>query len=259
MDYSQEISPIYKSNTYRNTKIMYCMIVDNLDRWCSLRRDEYLNCSISDKDKIGIKPTIKNFVNDILKNALNKTYNNLQNAHSSFMRMTFIDSDKCYSCNRYSNTVREIYIDNFLGRNRYGWICCEDCRKFVLIDKTFREIKMECLPMSSYNEFSHRNVKFWRESKNKAISPYLIENARIETDEANGLHYQNKYDTMCAVVSWPVENPLPGEYLNLMKAIPLANLIFYNRGIFGYTSNVMKDKILSKLNLLIISSGYLNG
>jgi len=160
--------------------------------------------------------------------------------------MTFIETDKCYSCNRYSNTVREIYIDNFLGKNRYGWICCEDCMKFVLIDKTFRETKMECLPTSSYNEFSLRNVKFWRESKNKAISPYLIENARIETDEANGLHYQNKYDTMCAVISWPAANPLPGGYSTLMKAIPLANLIFYNRDIFGYKSKVMKDKILSK-------------
>ena len=68
MNYFQEISPIYPSNTYSNSKIMYCKIVDNLDHWYSLRRDEYLNCSISDKDKIDIKPTIKNFVNDILEN-----------------------------------------------------------------------------------------------------------------------------------------------------------------------------------------------
>ena len=131
-------------------------------------------------------PTIENFVNDIIRGISDKHINLTMKAPNSFMRMTFIVDGKCYCCENSRQDIKEVMIDNFLGFNRYGWICCEECKPFVMIDKVRREKKMNCLPYTCYKNYKDKRLKFWRQStSNLSLEPYLVENAIFEHCSAN--------------------------------------------------------------------------
>lgn len=192
-------------------------------------------------------PTIENFVNDIIRGISDKHINLTMKAPNSFMRMTFIVDGKCYCCEKTRQNIKEIRIDNFLGFNRYGWICCEECKPFVMIDKGRREKKMNCLPYTCYKNYTDKRLKFWRHStSDPSLEPYLVENAKFEHCSANGFEVRDKYNSLTASVSWETHDK-NGRLINfLIKAIPVSNLIFFNRDLFGYNIYTFKKNFIDK-------------
>ena len=62
---------------------------------------------------------------------VNQIFRNISMAKISLMRMTFIQADQnCQFVTEMHNRItKEVTPDNILGRNRYGWICCDSCEK----------------------------------------------------------------------------------------------------------------------------------
>ena len=150
--------------------------------------------------------------------------------------------DKCYVCEKEQVETDSCRIDNFMGSNLLmGWIYCKHCEAYVKMNKKMREITMDQLPESSYKHFNEKKVQFWRVSSNKNIIPYVQKNAMIDCNVMGAFEFRQKYKTFCIVVNWKTDHSD-----SLYKPIPLANLIFYNRNIFGYTVNNMIENILSK-------------
>ena len=186
-------------------------------------------------------PTIENFVDDIIRGSIDNYTDLALKAPNSFMRMTFIAQDKCYCCENIRQSTKEIRIDNYLGFNRYGWICCDECKPYIMIDKESREKKMDCLPYTSYKDYTTEQIKFWRHStSDPSLEPYLIENAKFEYCSANAFEIKHKYNSLTASVSWEVRHKF------LTKAIPVSNLIFFNRNLFGYDVSTFKKNFINK-------------
>jgi hypothetical protein len=221
----------------------YC--VDNFEKWlliCSGRKD-------AGHELDG--PTLNQFIQDVIWKGSDTYRCKRLFASIAFRRKTFIIQDKCYVCNNQKNDTVECDIDNCLGRNYlYGWIYCPDCKPYVYLDKARREKNMDYLPASTHQHINNLELKYWRQPSTAGVLPYLVEDAKIEHEQNDAFEIKTKYNTLCSVVNWPVENA-SGSADMMVKAIPLANLVFYNRGIFGHSANIMSDKFLSK-------SAYIN-
>ena len=196
-------------------------------------------------DEMGEGPTINSFIQDIMQYSVVHSFYKYQSAHWAFRRMTFIQSDYCYVCEKSTSEIDVCKIDNHLGNFLYGWIFCPDCKPYVMHDKYIREKNMEVLPKTSYNHLYKTIFRFWRQSSNPTISPYLQEHAKLEIDSGNAFEFKPKYNTLCVSINWDTDSDG-----NLCKAIPLANLIFYNRNIFGYRPETMVNTILSRSKLI---------
>lgn len=195
-------------------------------------------------------PTIENFIDDIIRGTTDKHINLKLKAPNSFMRMVFISQDKCYCCEKIRQSTKEIKIDNYLGFNRYGWICCNECMPYIMINKAEREKKMDCLPFTCYKDYTRKNIKFWRHSTTDPnLEPYLVEDAKFEYSSANAFEIKNKYNTLTASITWEARDK-DGQLINyfLTKAIPVSNLIFFNRNLFGYDVSTFKKMFINKSN-----------
>ena len=79
-------------------------------------------------------------ISEFAKSFVQNIFNKVNIAKVSLMRMTFIQADYCYVCDSDNQiTTKEIKPDNFMGRNRYGWICCDNCEKYVNIAKKIED------------------------------------------------------------------------------------------------------------------------
>ena len=192
-------------------------------------------------------PTIENYIEDIIRGATDKHINLTKKAPNSFMRMVFISEGKCYCCGHNRQDTKEIRIDNYLGFNRYGWITCGECRPFVMLDKLRREKKMDCLPYKCYKDYTTKNIKFWRHSLiDTNLEPYLVNNARFEHCSANGFEFKKKYNSLTASVGWETHDKNGRLISFLVKAIPVSNLIFFNRNLFGFNVSTFKKNFIDK-------------
>jgi len=110
------------------------------------------------------KITKMTYINQFAKDFVADIFDNITDAKHALMRMTFIQADYCYVCNNSNLETIEIKIDNWMGRNRHGWICCQNCEKYVNVAKKMEEMKMSSLPYSSTHNLTTDNLKFWRKS-----------------------------------------------------------------------------------------------
>lgn len=225
-------------------------LADNFPKYSADDFQKWACCRWIRKDK-GFDTegaTISNFIGDLIwKGVDNYTTKSLE-AVTCFMRNTFVEGGKCYACNMVRNDIKEIYIDNFIGKNLYGWIYCSDCEPYIMADKSRREKRINSIPSSLHKHINQTNIKFWRISSNSSISPYIVENAKLELEHGNAFDVQTKYNTLCVSINWPTDKISMGMYRDerLMKVVPLANLIFYNRNIFGYSKYNMIERFLSQ-------------
>jgi hypothetical protein len=198
-------------------------------------------------------------IQEFSKNFVNQMFKKITDARWSLMRMTFIQADYCYVCEKPDLTTKEVQIDNIMGRNRHGWICCDNCEKYVRVAKIMEEMAMPTLPFSITHDLTTKNIYFWRKSSNKDISPYVQTVARIDDDSSNSIEWKNKYNTACVVVSWPSSlnvNPNQTQYVSdlnyipwLSKSIPISNVIFHNRNLFGFDSSCIINKTIKNSHL----------
>lgn len=196
---------------------------------------------------LALAPTqyITNFVTNTITFAKNNIVNKYLSARNSYKRLTFIQDSHCYVCETYNTNVKCSYIDCNLGRaGLYGWIYCPECEHFVKADKERRELQLTCLPISSYNFLRESNVMFWRKSRSTTKPSYLETNAHFNMDGCDTFSVPSKYKLLVAGVHW--KDPRMGI---LEKGLPLANLIFFNRHIFGYHQNHMIDTIIRTCKL----------
>ena len=70
-------------------------------------------------------------INEVAKTFVEDIFDKITDARHALMRMTFIQADYCYVCDKSNLITKEIKIDNWMGCNRQGWICCQDCEKYV--------------------------------------------------------------------------------------------------------------------------------
>ena len=184
-----------------------------------------------------------------------KIFHDISIAKISLMRMTFVQADYCYVCDQDNRITKEVTPDNILGRNRYGWICCDSCEKYVNIAKKMEEMGMNSLPRSITHHLTTENLKFWRKSSNPTIRPYIQMIAGLDDDTSNCIEWKPKYNTTCATISWPASlSPSQTQYLqgplanypSLTKCVPLCNIIYHNRNIFGYDSTCVVNKTLQR-------------
>ena len=195
-------------------------------------------------------------ISEFAKSFVQNIFSKVNIAKVSLMRMTFIQADYCYVCDSDNQiTTKEIKPDNFMGRNRYGWICCDNCEKYVNIAKKIEELGMDSLPWSTTHHLTTENLKFWRNSSNPNIPPYVQTVSHLEDDSSNCFEFKPKYNTMCAAISWPAAiSPSQNQYLvgplanypSLTKCVPLSNIIYHNRGMFGYDSTTIINKTLQR-------------
>ena len=98
---------------------------DNHNSWYECR----INYKYNNK---GDGPNVQSFINDIIKYTIKKVNDNYLNAHFGFRRMTFIQMDKCYVCDKEQVETHSCRIDNFMGSNLLmGWIYCKHCEAYV--------------------------------------------------------------------------------------------------------------------------------
>lgn len=188
--------------------------------------------------------SIKLFVNNIINEGISNIQKSCTSAHNAFIRCTFITMNTCYVCDQYNTETRQLNIDSYIGRMLlYGWIYCPKCKPFVLIDKDYRERNLDVLPFSTYKHLGDIDLKFWRKSKTTNIKSYLVENAKLNIYNSDAILFKLKYNRLAAAIYW-VDNK------ELEKAIPFANLIFYNRNIFGYNTNYILKNVINTQNLI---------
>tara|TARA_B100000902_G_scaffold372657_1_gene399855 strand:+ start:65 stop:856 length:792 start_codon:yes stop_codon:yes gene_type:complete len=208
-----------------------------------------------DSNNMLIYSTPENYIQTVIEEACYNIRNKCFLANIGFRRKTFIQSGKCYVCNKEDCSTEESIIDNIYGTNLYGWIYCAECKPFVLIDKENRETFMNVLPRRTYRHLNRHKFKFWRKSSNPSIISYLQSDALLELEQCDGFEYKHKYNAMCANITWP--SPENSSYPKLLKAIPFSNLIFHNRDVFGYKTHDMIERILS--NCEYINNTYWMG
>ena len=204
-------------------------------------------------------------INTVAKTFVDNIFDKITDARHALMRMTFIQADYCYVCDNSNLVTKEIKIDNWMGCNRQGWICCQDCEKYVNVAKKMEEMGMPSLPRSSTHNLTTDNLKFWRKSSRKEIPPYVQTTSHLDDDMGNCIEWRPKYNTICGIITWPQEIDPNQTYLEsgplsnypwLSKCVPMCNIIYHNRNIFGYDSSCLINKTLQRTEYINNKAWY---
>ena len=115
-------------------------------------------------------------------------FKKITDARWSLMRMTFIQADYCYVCEKPNLTTKEVQIDNIMGRNRHGWICCDNCEKYVRVAKIMEEMfALQCLDFDTTFLLSYMDFVLdfsWSFSKKNGIK-VNVGSCKIEAIKIN--------------------------------------------------------------------------
>ena len=146
--------------------------------------------------------------------------------------MVMVPMQKCFICNQYKSSTYSIYIKNYLRFRNYGYQFCKKCECLADIFLDLYEESGKYIPNYKFNKKLLKKIKFFRVSSNPSIKP-CIETGWINILEFPVLSLENnKYHKRIPVINicWGQD---PKNYT--YKIIPLANIICYNREIFGYS------------------------
>jgi hypothetical protein len=160
-------------------------------------------------------------------------------------RLVMIPMNKCYCCKEQNSDIElvEYHSDDYVGKfHNYGWIVCRNCEIYLKLYRFYYEKKYtNYLPNRLVDFYKKKKFNFWRVSQsNKNLKPYLHKkafymglisgdlfklspNIIYETKEANE-------QRICMCLNWYNHYDYNN---NFKKYVPLANVIFYNKDIFG--------------------------
>ena len=177
---------------------------------------------------------------DIITNCLKKFHH--KNVYYP-SRLTWTPMKLCYICDKEYPSTYSVYVDDYTSLYHYGYKFCSKCENIVDIFKNLYEINGHYIPIKKINQEALSDLKFFRVSSNKEIKPYIECNAWINITETPLLKTDSSVHNKMALtttICWDQKN---NNYIH--KSIPLQNVIFYNRDIFGYSK---KEGVLSPCN-----------
>lgn len=153
------------------------------------------------------------------------------------LRLVMCPMNNCYICGEKHKYTKSMYIKNYLRLHHYGYQFCKKCECLVDIFMNIYEESGNYIPNNKFDKNLLNNLRFFRISSNTTIKPYIVKNAWlninlfpiITLDKDPGY----KDNNLCSTICWDL-NP-NNEFAQ--KSILLSNLIYYNRGIFGYSPN----------------------
>ena len=143
-------------------------------------------------------------------------------------RVVFLRTNYCYVCER---TVPEdcsiTYVGNISGR--LGYVACVKCQSIVpRLFEIYAELG-SWVPRSIYDGYDLSAIRFLRKSASRPSLPIYIETGSIALNVHSPLIRME--DRIRSYIWWNEERlSIPVE-----KSVCLSNLIFYNRGIYGYS------------------------
>jgi len=157
---------------------------------------------------------------------MKKKYKNISdclvNFHTQYAiephKLTWIIQDKCYICDKPDQDVYTYHV-KFCYSYRFGYIACNKCK--VLLD-IYKDISQENGTYVKNTMIINKDIKFYRVSRTCNIPPYIQEGYLEPKIQPVFIKEGNKLIT---TVNWN----------ELNKNIPLSNLIFFNRNIYGYS------------------------
>ena len=197
-------------------------------------------------------------VRETLCNIIDNTiYKYINASHGYPKRLTMVSMIYCPICCTDGKNCDIIPTPEWNGRfNNYGWVSCNECMKIINLAKQhYQYKKTNILSFNFYNpEIFKKNLFFWRVSSNKNKLPYL--ECGFHNECCNDLFYiSNSKDRIYCQISWYDKKNRKDLFNIFMKGIPLSNLIYHNREIFGYNIQFFY-KINNVLSIPEKFSGY---
>jgi len=170
-----------------------------------------------------------------------------KNAKSSYSRLTFVIQNECRVCDCSSDKTEEIKTDNLLGRyHLYGWIYCKDCEPFVRLAVIEKELIVNHLFRYTYMWLDKIPLQFWRRSRSDPTKPsYMEQGASIAPDDFDVI--SEHHERVVCNVQWSGKLPNTTTTMPLIKSVPLANIICFNRHILGY--HISECPFIQKCNM----------
>ena len=194
-----------------------------------------------------------NWINNILNIGIDNLIDKWINNKKPF-RLVLIEAKKCYICDDNDIETWSEHTDDFSGvYNRNGWIYCKKCAKLVELSKFYYYKNNNILTYTQTSKLRDYKFKFWRVSSNASIHPYIQKDAESFKRLGNTLfiNKKNNKKRINIPVSWHYDNY---EY---NKSIFLANLIYFNRNILGYSLENLDIQDLNIDWIRIINKEYI--
>lgn len=188
---------------------------------------------------------------DFTTNLLMKIIDKYENSKVP-IRAVMIRSNFCYICNSNKENIFFLKEDSYFGLySNYGWLYCDKCKKLVDLIQQYFYNNVSYIRYSKVKIFENHSLSFLRVSSNKEIKPYIQKNSYYNPCEGNFLNIFNNNKRISVTITWN-----QSEFSKLVKIIPLSNLIFYNRKVFGYKMLDFPIKNLSKKWLDLLKKEY---
>ena len=156
-------------------------------------------------------------------------------------RMTWIRQNHCYICNvTGSKPCITTYLKNADRNKLMGYIACSKCVALLPILFKVYEETGEYVPNSIYEGVDLSEISFLRHSRSKPSLPIYTQVGKIDLmSHVPLIHIHNR---IRVAVSWKETNSIvnmfnkpPLNIEELTKGVFLANVIFYNRNVYGNT------------------------
>lgn len=185
---------------------------------------------------------IKELVIDIFSNIITEYL-----IYKTPFRLVMIKTKHCYVCNKKTECNHR-YVDTYIKTRMYGWIYCNKCKYKIDIAEYYYYNHCNVLRYSLVNKlFNTDEIVFYRSSSLKKKS--IIKNAQLLEYSGDILRIWNN-NCIGIMVSWEEEKMV------YKKCIPLYNVIYFNRHLFGYSIKNFPIKNLNKQWVDFIKKGY---
>lgn len=169
-----------------------------------------------------------NFIKEILITLINKILDSYENIKYPF-RAVMIKANYCYCCDKNNNETFFLRENSFSGNfKNNSWIYCKDCEIYVNLANKYYYNNTKYIQYDKSSLLENYNYSFYRVSSNVTVKPYIQKKCYFNF--RNGDYIKEYFNRVSVLISWK-------SYNELCKNIPLSNLIFYNRQIFGYKYN----------------------
>lgn len=186
---------------------------------------------------------IKELIIDIIDNIINK-----YEIYKNPFRLVMIQTKFCYICKKNTKiSCYHRYVDTYSKNRMIGWIFCNKCINKVDMAEYFYYQNSNVLKYSLTNILFNKKIIFYRLSSFKKIT--IIKNAILLEHSGDILKILNS-KSIGITVSWEKDK------IMYSKCIPLHNVIYFNRNLFGYSYKNFPIKNLNNKWMNLIKKEY---
>jgi hypothetical protein len=186
---------------------------------------------------------IKELIIDISNDIINKYI-----IYKIPFRLVMIKSKYCYICDKTTEIdCNYRYVDTYIKNKMIGWIYCSKCKYKVDMGEYHYYNNCNVLPYSLVKKLFNKKIVFYRLSSLKKKT--IIDNAILLEYSGDILRIWDK-NKIGIMVSWEKEK------IVYSKCIPLYNVIYFNRNLFGYSIKKFPIKNLNNKWIQFIKKNY---